>query len=149
MEEETQEQREDSDGASQGESEAKTKAEEHKKADEKAEETVKALEDDPPESLDDWPDDQAKYKTFGGPDSETGYSDGATANLGEADVRYHEDGAVSVQGEKVDNPEDYKGDPIPGGPTDPNSPKVSGEQDLTKEGSAGESGGDDSDSKDD
>ena len=35
--------------------------------------------------------------------------------------------SVSVGGEKVDNPEDFKGDPIPGGPTDPNAPKLRGE----------------------
>lgn len=124
-------------------SEASASADEHKKKDEEAEETIKALEDDPPKDLDDWPDDQAKYKTFGGPDGETGYEEGATAKLGAADVRHHEDGSVSVGGEKVDDPDEYKGDPIPGGPTDPNTPKVSGEQDLT-----GDSDSDDSESED-
>ena len=104
-------------------------------ADKAAEKKVAALEDDPPKNLEDWPDDQAKYKTFGGPDGETGYDDGPTANLGSSNVRHHEDGSVSVDGEKVDDPEEYKGDPIPGGPTDPNTPKISGEQDLTQEGS--------------
>ena len=28
---------------------------------------------------------------------------------------------MTVGGEEVDNPEDYKGEPIPGGPTDPNA----------------------------
>ncbi len=51
----------------------------------------------------------------------SGYDDGPTANLGDSDVRHHEDGTVTVGGEEVDNPEDYKGDPIPGGPTDPNA----------------------------
>jgi hypothetical protein len=41
---------------------------------------------------------------------------------------------VSIEGEKVDNPDDYKGVPIPGGPTDPNTPKLSGERDLTEKG---------------
>jgi hypothetical protein len=86
-----------------------------------AEETVKALEDDPPQDLKEWPDGNAMYKTFGGPESETSYADGATAKLGEPGVRHHEDGSVTVEGEEVDNPEDYKGDPIPGGPTDPNA----------------------------
>ena len=104
-------------------------------ADKRAEEKVAALEDDPPKNLEDWPDDQAKYKTFGGPDGETGYDDGPTANLGASNVRHHEDGTVTVDGEKVDDPEEYKGDQIPGGPTDPNTPKISGEQDLTQEGS--------------
>ena len=96
-------------------------------ADKEAEEKVKALEDDPPENLEDWPDDQAKYKTFGGPEGEVGWDEGATKNLGDSGVRHHEDGSVSVDGEKVDNPEDYKADPIPGGPTDPDAPELSGE----------------------
>jgi len=130
------------------ESGAQSAASDHENADKEAEEKVRGLEDDPPENLDDWPDDQAKYKTFGGPDGETGYEDGPTAKLGAADVRHHEDGSVSVAGEKVDDPEEYKGDPIPGGPTDPNTPKVSGEQDLTEESSAGGSGDDDADAND-
>ena len=134
MDEETQD--------SNSESDAKTAAADHEDADRKAEDTVKALEEDPPENLDDWPDDQAKYKTFGGPDGETGYEAGPTAKLGAADVRHHEDGSVSVGGEKVDNPEDYKGDPIPGGPTDPNAAKVAGEKDLSDKGSGDEDSGD-------
>ena len=79
------------------------------------------LEDDPPKDLEDWPDGDAKYKTLGGPEGDSGYDDGPTANLGESDVRHHEDGTVTVGGEEVDNPDDYKGEPIPGGPTDPNA----------------------------
>jgi len=105
--------------------------------DQEAEDKVKALEDDPPEKLEDWPDDDAKYKTFGGPEGETSYEDGATANLGQSGVRHHEDGSVSVEGEKVDNPEDYKGDPIPGGPTDPDAKKISGERNLADEERSG------------
>lgn len=111
-------------------------------ADKQAEEKVAALADDPPKNLEDWPDDEAKYKTLGGPDGDTGYDDGPTANLGASNVRHHEDGSVTVDGEKVDDPEEYKGDPIPGGPTDPNTPTISGEQDLTEEGSKSESGSD-------
>jgi hypothetical protein len=33
-----------------------------------------------------------------------------------------------VKGEKVDNPDDYKGDPIPGGPTDPEARALAGER---------------------
>ena len=96
-------------------------------------EKVDALEENPPENVEDWPDDEAKYKTFGGPEGETSYEEGATAKLGESGVRHHEDGSVTVEGEKVDNPEDYKGDPIPGGPTDPDAAKVSGERNLADE----------------
>jgi hypothetical protein len=102
-------------------------------ADKRAEEKVAALEDDPPKDLDDWPDDEAKYKTFGGAEGDSGYDEGPTAKLGSSNVRHHEDGSVTVDGEQVDNPEDYKGDPIPGGPTDPSTPKISGEKDLTEE----------------
>jgi hypothetical protein len=48
--------------------------------------------------------------------------------LGPPDVRHHEDGSVSIQGEKVDNPEDYKGEPIPGGPTDPDTAGLAGDK---------------------
>lgn len=102
-------------------------------ASEEAQAKVDALEDDPPQDLEDWPDDEAKYKTFGGPEGNTSYDEGATAKLGESDVRHHEDGSVTVGGEKVDNPDEYKGDPIPGGPTDPNTPKISGERNLADE----------------
>ena len=105
--------------------------------DQEAEEKVKALEDDPPKDLEDWPDDEAKYKTFGGPEGDTSYEEGPTASLGESEVRHHEDGSVSVHGEKVDNPEEYKGDPIPGGPTDPNAAKLSGERNLADEERSG------------
>lgn len=115
-------------------SDAQTQAEQSAEADEQAEQKVKDLEGDPPKDIQDWPDDEAKYKTFGGPEGETGYEDGPTAQLGDADVRHHEDGSVTVGGEKVDNPDEYKGEPIPGGPTDPNTPSISGERDLTKEG---------------
>jgi hypothetical protein len=110
---------------------------EQENPDKEAEEKVKALEEDPPENIEDWPDDDAKYKTFGGPEGETSYEDGATASLGKSGVRHHEDGSVSVEGEKVDNPEDYKGDPIPGGPTDPNAAKLSGERNLADEERSG------------
>jgi hypothetical protein len=98
------------------------------KEEEAAEAEVAAMEDDPPMDLQEWPDGDAKYKTFGGPDSETGYDDGPTAKLGPADVRHHEDGSITLKGEKVDNPEDYKGEPIPGGPTDPDTGSMAGDK---------------------
>ena len=91
------------------------------KEEEAAEQEVAQLEDDPPKNLQDWPDGDAKYKTLGGAEGDSGYDDGPTKNLGESNVRHHEDGTVTVDGEEVDNPEDYKGEPIPGGPTDPNA----------------------------
>ena len=81
---------------------------------EKAAEKIKELEDDPPQDLDDWPTDAAKYTTLGGPEGESGYDEGPTAKLGPSELRHHEDGSVSIHGEKVDNPEDYKADePLP------------------------------------
>jgi hypothetical protein len=84
----------------------------------KAKETIHELEENPPEKLEDWPEDESKYETFGGPEGEHSYDEGPEAQLGQSDVRHHEDGSVSVEGEKVDNPDEFKGDPIPGGPTD-------------------------------
>ena len=78
---------------------------------------IHELEENPPEKLEDWPDDDAKYETFGGPEGEHSYDEGPEAQLGPPDVRHHEDGKVTVEGEEVD-PEEFKGDPIPGGPTD-------------------------------
>ncbi|HET8672173.1 MAG TPA: hypothetical protein VFL87_00945 [Thermoleophilaceae bacterium] len=80
-------------------------------------EKIKELEKDPPEKLEDWPDDDAKYETFGGPEGEHSYDEGPEAQLGPPDVRHHEGGKVTVKGEEVD-PDEFKGDPIPGGPTD-------------------------------
>jgi hypothetical protein len=89
------------------------KAQEAQEVREKAAERVKELEEDPPHDLDEWPDDQAKYITLGGPEGEAGYDEGPTAKLGPSELRYHEDGSVTIAGEKVDNPDDYKGEPLP------------------------------------
>ena len=106
--------------------------------DEDVEQEMKRVEEDPPKNLEDWPGGKAKYKTFGGAESESGYGEGATEKLGPADLVHEPDGSVTVGGEKVDNPEDYKGDPIPGGPTDPNAPPDPGFEDTE-----GSSDGDD------
>ena len=105
-----------------------------------AKEEIKALEDDPPDKLEDWPGGKAKYETFGGPSEEKGYEEAATAKLGPSGLRRFEDGSITIDGEEVDNPEDYKGDPIPGGPTDPDAPVEPGEK---------EGGDEDDDGKDD
>jgi hypothetical protein len=92
-----------------------------------AKEEVRSLEEDPPSKLEDWPDGAAKYETFGGPEGESTYEESAAAQLGPSGVRHHEDGSVTVDGEKVDNPDDFKGDPIPGGPTDPDAERLARE----------------------
>ncbi len=105
---------------------------EHEQASEEAKEKIRELEDDPPEKLEDWPDGKAKYETFGGPEGEHSYDEGPEANLGPDSVRHREDGSVEVAGEEVDDPDEFKGEPIPGGPTDPNAahePSEPAEQD--------------------
>jgi hypothetical protein len=89
---------------------------------------VKDLEEDPPAKLEDWPDDEAKYETFGGPEGEHGYHEGPEQKLGPSSLRHHEGGSVEIEGEMVDNPEEYKGEPVPGGPTDPNAPHTRGDK---------------------
>ncbi len=101
----------------------------------------KLEEEGPPEKLEDWPGGKAKYRTMGGSEQDAGYDEGATSKLGPSEVRHMEDGSVKVSGETVDNPEDFKGDPIPGGPTDPNSPDQPGERDL-EQGRESEDSGD-------
>src|SRR5213080_3293990 len=82
---------------------------------------ISDLEEDPPKKLEDWPDDERKYETFGGREGDHGYEEGPEAKLGPSGLRHHEDGSVSIDGKEVDDPDEFKGDPIPGGPTDPNA----------------------------
>jgi hypothetical protein len=106
---------------------------EHEQKMEKAKEEIQQLEEDPPEKLEDWPDGQAKYETFGGAEGDHSYDEGPEAKLGPDSVRHHEDGSVEVSGEKVDDPDEFKGEPIPGGPTDPDSPSNPDEQRLAED----------------
>jgi hypothetical protein len=90
---------------------------------EEAKEVMSDLEQgDPPEKLEDWPGGKAKYLTYGGPDGGESYDDGATSALGPSSLRHHEDGSVTIEGEEVGDPDEYKGEPIPGGPSDPDAP---------------------------
>jgi hypothetical protein len=100
---------------------------------------IKELEEDPPKNLEDWPSDERKYQTFGGREGDHGYEEGPERKLGPSGLVRHGDGSVSIDGEKVDNPDDYKADPIPGGPTDPNASRLAGEEDVSV---AGEDDGD-------
>ena len=138
-------------------SEALESAEKAKEADEEAKEKVKQLEEDPPEKLEDWPDDKAKYETFGGAEGNESYDESVTSKLGPSSLRHREDGSVEIEGEEVDDPQEYKGDPIPGGPTDPQigDARAYGEPDLTDEtsqdveGSGDGDGGDESSREED
>jgi hypothetical protein len=120
---------------SEEKSDALKAAEKAKEEEEEAKEQVKQLEDDPPEKLEDWPDDKAKYETFGGPEGEESYDESVTGKLGPSSLRYREDGSVEIEGEEVDDPDEYKAEPIPGGPTDPRASETRayGEPDLTDE----------------
>jgi hypothetical protein len=142
-------------GGSGDDDDAASKAQEKEQERDKAKETMEQLEENPPEKLEDWPDDAAKYETFGGPEGEESYDESVTSKLGPSSLRHHEDGKVTVEGEEVDNPDEYKGDPIPGGPTDPDAPqdsttrRVRGEQDDDDgDGEAGDdSSGDEQESE--
>ena len=92
---------------------AEEKNEVEKKWDE-ARVKVEKLEDDPPKDLKEWPDDEAKYVTFGGGEGDHGYEEGPEKNLGPSSLRRYEDGSVEIAGEKVDNPDDYKMESIRG-----------------------------------
>jgi hypothetical protein len=96
------------------EEEGEGEGEDYQERWEKAHEVVKDMEDDPPKQLSDWPDDEAKYVTFGGGEGDHGYDEGPEQNLGPSSVRRHEDGSVEVEGEEVDNPDDYKMESIKG-----------------------------------
>jgi hypothetical protein len=110
----------------QDQSEESQKAQEKERESEEAREKMDKIEEDPPEDLEDWPDDAAKYETFGGPEGEHSYEEGPETKLGPSSLRHTEEGGVTIEGEEVDDPDKYKGPPIPGGPTDPDAP-----QDLT------------------
>src|SRR3954469_865423 len=123
-----QEEQEQDEPTSEDEDSESKKAQEKEEEREHAREKIEELEEgDPPSDLEDWPDDAAKYETFGGPEGEHGYHEGPEQEkLGPASLRHHEDGRVTIAGDEVDDPDDYKSEPIPGGPTDPDA-----KQDLT------------------
>lgn len=105
---------------------AAEKAKQETEAREEATDQVRRMEEegDPPSNLEDWPSGKAKYITYGGPEGDHGYDEGPEQELGPSELRRHEDGSVTIGGEQVDDPEAYKGDPIPGGPTDPDAPET-------------------------
>jgi hypothetical protein len=133
--------------------EAAEKAREEEKDVEEAREQMDKLEEgDPPGDLAEWPGGKAKYQTYGGPEGESGYDEGPTAKLGPSSLRHHEDGSVSIEGEKVDDPDEYKGEPIPGGPSDPDAPPdpaMIGDEDQDEDADDDSNDDDDSDDDDD
>jgi hypothetical protein len=78
---------------------------------EEAKEEMSALEEgDPPADLDEWPSGRAKYLTYGGPEGTAGYDEGPTRKLGPSSLEHHEDGRVTIEGDEVDDPEEFKSD---------------------------------------
>ena len=111
---------------------AQERAEQVAEEEEKAKEEIRELEqkdaDELPEKPEDWPSGKAKYETFGGPEGQHAYDEGPEKKLGPSSLRHHEGGdTVTVEGEEVDDADQYKGDPVPGGPTDEQSPDDPGE----------------------
>ena len=98
---------------------------------EEAKKEIHELEEgDPPDKLEDWPSGRAKYLTYGGPEGTAGYDEGPTAKLGPSSLQHHEDGRVTIEGEEVDNPEDYKADePVPGAPEHAKEHSAGGDDD--------------------
>jgi hypothetical protein len=107
----------------EGEDDAAKLAQEREEERDQARQKIQEMEEgEPPADLADWPDDAAKYETFGGPEGEHGYHEGPEEEkLGPSSLRHHKDGRVTVEEEDVGDPDEYKSDPIPGEPTDPDA----------------------------
>ena len=122
---------------------ASEKAQKEEEEREEAKETMQKLEEEgAPDNIEDWPSDKAKYETFGGPEGTHSYHEGPEEEqLGPSSLRHHEGGDVTIEGEEVDDPDEYKSDPIPGGPTDEqsNDPSAGGEGDDDSDDGADES----------
>lgn len=74
---------------------------------------MEELEKNPPEKLEDWPKEpELQMRTFGGREGTHSYDEGVEEKLGPSDLVHQEDGSVTVKGEQVDNPEDFKGERI-------------------------------------
>jgi hypothetical protein len=150
MSEQKQENAADPDEGEEGGGAAESAREEEEEVEQAKQEMSELEEGEPPKDLADWPGGKAKYLTYGGPDGGESYDDGATSKLGPSSLRHHEDGSVTIEGEKVDNPDEYKGEPIPGGPSDPDAPPdpaMVGEEDDDM--SDDDDSSDDKDSSDD
>jgi hypothetical protein len=103
---------EQGDGRGEGAPSAAERAKEKEDAWDKAHDKMREMEeaDDPPTDLKEWPDDEAKYVTYGGGEGDHGYDEGPETKLGPSSLERHEDGSVTIEGEEVDNPDDYKTD---------------------------------------
>jgi hypothetical protein len=128
---------------------ASEKAQKEEEEREEAKETMKKLEEEgAPDDIEDWPSDKAKYETFGGPEGTHSYHEGPEEEqLGPSSLRHHEGGDVTIEGEEVDDPDEYKSDPIPGGPTDESSNDPAAETSDEKDDDEGDDSDDSEDSE--
>jgi hypothetical protein len=148
MADEQQTEQADEEGAPSAASRAKDKAEAWDEAKEKVAKMEE--EDEPPKDLKDWPDDEAKYITYGGGEGDHGYDEGPEKKLGPSSLERHEDGSITIEGEEVDNPEDYKADEPADVATDvPGADKSDSDSDDDSDDDDSDSGEDDSDSDSD
>ena len=149
MSEQKQENAADPDEGEEGGSAAESAREEEEEVEQAKQEMSELEEGEPPKDLADWPGGKAKYLTYGGPDGGESYDDGATSKLGPSSLRHHEDGKVTIEGEEVDDPDEYKGEPIPGGPSDPDAPPdpaMIGQEEEDDDSSDGDDSSNDGDS---
>ena len=106
---------------------------------EDAKEEVKELEENPPEKLEDWPTGRAKYDDVRRSRARDLLRRGGHRQARSLGRPLPRGRTVTKDGEEVDNPDEFNGEPIPGGPTDPNSPSVAGEKDYTDSNEADDS----------
>ena len=67
-----------------GDDSAASMAQQKEEERDNAREKMDEIEENPPEKLEDWPDDAAKFETFGGPDGDQSYDEAVTSKLGPA-----------------------------------------------------------------
>jgi len=100
-------------------SEAAQKAAEVEDAYKKGEEKVKELEKDPPKNLEGLAQRSRKVRHVRRARGRALLRGGPRVQARPVRPEGHNrDGSVEIDGEEVDDPSKYKGDPIPGGPTD-------------------------------
>jgi hypothetical protein len=99
------------DDEQRGDDQGAQRAREQAQEVEEAKQEMSALEEgDPPEDLEEWPSGRAKYLTYGGPEGTAGYDEGPTSKLGPSSLEHHEDGRVTIEGDEVDDPGEFKSD---------------------------------------
>ena len=90
---------------------------------------MRELEENPPKDLEDWPDDERKYETFGGREGDHSVRRGPRAQA--RTLRASSTTATARSPSTASRstiPTSLKGDPIPGGPTDPDAGRPEAER---------------------